>query len=50
MAQLIACVQEAKKTNDEFLTNVIQEEKRKSHTGEVSNQESKKAKMDDSVH
>ena len=31
MAQLIACVQQAKQTNDEFLTQVIQDEKKQSH-------------------
>jgi hypothetical protein len=42
MSQLIACVQKAKETNDEYLTGVIQEEKNMVTSGEQH--KSKKSK------
>jgi hypothetical protein len=44
MSQLIACVQKAKQTNDEYLTGVIQEEKNRITSSEHEQHESKKPK------
>jgi hypothetical protein len=46
MSQLIACVQKAKETNDEYLTGIIEEEKNRatSKSEKQEQHESKKAK------
>lgn len=44
MSQLIACIQKAKQTNDEYLTGVIEEEKDRSSSSEHEQQKSKKPK------
>ena len=46
MSQLIACVQKAKETNDEYLTGIIEEEKSRimSKSEHEQQHESKKAK------
>jgi hypothetical protein len=44
MSQLIACVQKAKQTNDEYLTGIIQEEKNRTTSSENEQHKSKKPK------